>query len=158
MARQTEPQTTSETSILTNGLGQSPASPPIDDERVSLRVEKEANGARDINGRQTREEHVEDMPAVRPTEEARSLAKKSLPGTCQQSLRMEVIDYIKPKISDPSILHASNAISILEDFVSNRLSTLEGTEEIHQLAKKIILNEIERHRAFLNRRHHVISA
>jgi len=158
MAQQTEPQTTSETSILTLGLGQSPASPPSKDERVSPRVGKEANGAGNINGRQTREEQVEGMPAVQPTEKAGSLAKKSMPGTCQQSLRMEVIDYVKPKISDPSILHANNAISILEDFVSNRLPALEGTEEVHQLAKKIIQDEIERHRAFLNRRHLVISA
>ena len=161
MAGQTDSKTVTETSALTRGSGPRPAAAPRNDERSPASVAKEVSGIRGIDDKETIEDGVTPVRAAKAAdaaEETDELARKAVLGARRRSLRAELNDFVMPKVSDPSILHANSLIGILEDFVVNRLPKLEGTSELRALAETVIKDEIARHRAFLNRRHHGIAA
>lgn len=67
------------------------------------------------------------------------------------SLEADIVDFTIPRISEPSIFHASRSISLLEHFLHNLLPTLDESEELRVLAAKVISDEISRQRDVLER-------
>jgi len=67
------------------------------------------------------------------------------------SLETDIVDFTIPRITEPSIFHASRSISLLEHFLDDLLPTLDESEELRVLAAKVIGDEISRQRDVLER-------
>jgi len=59
-------------------------------------------------------------------------------------LQQELLDYIMPKIPDPSILQPVHALPLLRALLSDLLPKLGGDQNSRQLAAMVIGNEIAR--------------
>ena len=73
-------------------------------------------------------------------------------------LQQEMLEYVMPKIADPSILQPSRALPLLRALLSDVLPALDGNENAQQLAATVIGNEISRSRELLDRLHQGLSA
>jgi hypothetical protein len=69
-----------------------------------------------------------------------------------------IVDFVMPRISDPTIFQGDRSISILEQLASDILPNLEESSELRSLAGAIIADEIARHRDLLTRIHAGIGA
>ncbi|HLK82471.1 MAG TPA: hypothetical protein VKT99_13410 [Xanthobacteraceae bacterium] len=69
-----------------------------------------------------------------------------------------IVDFVMPRISDPTIFQGGRSISILEQLASEILPHLEESDELRSLAGAIIADEIARHRELLIRLHSGIAA
>lgn len=69
-----------------------------------------------------------------------------------------IVDFVMPRISDPTIFQGDRSISILEQLASDILPNLEESSELRSLAGAIIADEIARHRELLTRIHAGIGA
>jgi hypothetical protein len=69
-----------------------------------------------------------------------------------------IVDFVMPRISDPTIFQGDRSISILEQLASDILPNLEESSELRALAGAIIADEIARHRDLLTRIHAGIGA
>jgi hypothetical protein len=69
-----------------------------------------------------------------------------------------IVDFVMPRISDPTIFQGDRSISILEQLASDILPNLEESSELRSLAGAIIADEIARHRELLTRIHSGIGA
>jgi len=69
-----------------------------------------------------------------------------------------IVDFVMPRISDPTIFLGDRSISILEQLASDILPHLEESYELRSLAGAIIADEIARHRELLTRLHSGIAA
>jgi hypothetical protein len=96
--------------------------------------------------------------AVNGAGEAGELAIRKARSARGRSLRKELDKFVMPDMENPSVLQATSAIRVMEDFIVNGLPNLEGTKELRSLAVAVIKDEIARHRALLDRRHHGIAA
>jgi hypothetical protein len=68
-----------------------------------------------------------------------------------ESLESDLVDFTIPRITEPSIFHASRSISLLEHFLDDLLPNLDESEELRVLAARVIGDEISRQREVLNR-------
>lgn len=75
-----------------------------------------------------------------------------------RSHRQRVADFVRPRLSDPSVLRSPRSVSILEHLVADILPQLDDGEELRALAGAIIAEEIARHRDLLSRIHAGIAA
>jgi len=73
-------------------------------------------------------------------------------------LREEMIDFVIPRIGDPTVLRGDHSISILEYLISSVLPTLPGSEEVRAAASAVLADEIGRHRELISRVHRGIAA
>jgi hypothetical protein len=87
-----------------------------------------------------------------------SADQESFGSASGRSLDEELNDFIAPRISDLSLLQGGGAMAVLENFLAEGLPGLEGAAELRSLAMAVISDEISRHRAILDRRHHGIAA
>jgi hypothetical protein len=69
-----------------------------------------------------------------------------------------MIDFIMPLISDPGIFQNGRVVDLLEYLQANLLSELDNREELTELAKQIIEDEIARHNLVAQRRQSEIAA
>jgi hypothetical protein len=69
-----------------------------------------------------------------------------------------IVDFVMPRISDPTIFQGGRSISILEQLASDILPNLEESSELRSLAGAIIADEIARHRELQTRIHAGIAA
>jgi hypothetical protein len=69
-----------------------------------------------------------------------------------------IVDFVMPRISDPTIFQGGRSISILEQLASDILPNLEESSELRSLAGAIIADEIARHRELQSRIHAGIAA
>jgi hypothetical protein len=69
-----------------------------------------------------------------------------------------IVDFVMPRISDPTIFQGGRSISILEQLASDILPNLEESNELRSLAGAIIADEITRHRELLTRLYAGIAA
>jgi hypothetical protein len=69
-----------------------------------------------------------------------------------------IVDFVMPRISDPTIFQGDRSISILEQLAADILPNLEESGELRSLAGAIIADEIARHRELLTRIHAGIGA
>jgi hypothetical protein len=67
------------------------------------------------------------------------------------SLEVEIVDFTIPRITEPTIFHPSQSISLLEHFLNDLLPTLGESEELNGLAVRVISDEISRQREVLDR-------
>ncbi|WP_245492974.1 MULTISPECIES: hypothetical protein [unclassified Mesorhizobium] len=63
------------------------------------------------------------------------------------SLEDALIDFVMPRISDPVILRRS--VSILQDCITHLVPNLDGGEQLKDLARTLMWDEIGRHRDLL---------
>jgi hypothetical protein len=99
-------------------------------------VEKAAARTRETNGA-ARSERPETADFQPPS------------GSSGKSLDDALIDFIMPRIPDPAILRRS--VSILQHCVTDLVPDLEGGEQLKNLARTLMQDEIERHRELLGR-------
>jgi hypothetical protein len=64
-----------------------------------------------------------------------------------------IVDFIEPRMSDPSAFLGGRSLSILERLVSDIIPTFDDSEELRSLAGAVIADEIERHRELATRVH-----
>jgi len=69
-----------------------------------------------------------------------------------------IVDFVMPRISDPTVFQGGRSISILEQLASDILPNLEENDELRSLAGAVIADEIARHRELLMRLHSGIAA
>jgi hypothetical protein len=69
-----------------------------------------------------------------------------------------IVDFVMPRISDPTIFQGGRSISILEQLASDILPNLDESSELRSLAGAIIADEIARHRELQTRIHAGIAA
>ena len=69
-----------------------------------------------------------------------------------------IVDFVMPRISDPTIFQGGRSISILEQLASDILPHLEESDELLSLAGAVIADELARHRELLTRLHTGIAA
>jgi hypothetical protein len=67
------------------------------------------------------------------------------------SLEAEIIDFIIPRIGEPSIFHSSRAITLLEYFLKDLLPLIDEGEEFSEQVFRVIKDEIDRQRDVLDR-------
>lgn len=161
MTGQTETKTVTGSRTPVRSTGPRPAGPSRNDERSPSGAPKDASGARGVEDKRMLDNGVAPVQPAKTAEETENtseLANTIVRGARRRSLRRELNDYVMPKVTDPSILHASSLINILEDFAVNHLPKLEGTQELRALAETVIKDEIARARAFVNRRDQGIAA
>src|SRR5262249_8813768 len=84
-------------------------------------------------------------------------AREQIGRLARRSLREEVIDFIIPRIGDPTILRGEHSVSILEHLVCRLLPSLQGTEEMRAVAAAVLSDEIVRHRDLVSRIHRGIA-
>ena len=70
-----------------------------------------------------------------------------------RSLRQYIVDFVEPRISDPTVFQNGRSLSILEHLASDIIPTLDESKELRSLAGAIIADEIERHRELVTRLH-----
>jgi hypothetical protein len=78
--------------------------------------------------------------------------------TATQSLRQAIAEFVKPKISNPSLLHGSRTTLILEQLVNDILPMLEGSEELRTLASTVLEDEMGRRQELDSRIHTGLAA
>ncbi|WP_125461599.1 MULTISPECIES: hypothetical protein [Rhodomicrobium] len=61
------------------------------------------------------------------------------------SVEASLIDFIMPLISNPSIFYESNMILLLEYLRDDVLPSLDGNDELKELATKVVDEELDRH-------------
>ncbi len=101
---------------------------------------------------------IDAADAVNGAAESGELTVKKARSARGHSLRKELDKFVMPDMENPSVLQASSAIRVMEDFIVNGLPKLDGTKELRSLAIAVLKDEIARHRALLDRRHHGIAA
>jgi hypothetical protein len=69
-----------------------------------------------------------------------------------------IVDFVMPRISDPTIFQGDRTISILEQLASDILPNLDESNELRSLAGAIITDEIARQRELPTRIHAGIGA
>jgi hypothetical protein len=103
-------------------------------------------------------ETTDAIDAVNGAADSGELTVKKARSARGHSLRKELDKFVMPSMDNPSIMQASSAIRVMEDFIVNGLPALDGTKELRSLAIAVLKDEIARHRALLDRRHHGIAA
>jgi hypothetical protein len=78
--------------------------------------------------------------------------------TATQSLRQAIAEFVKPKISNPSLLHGTRTTLILEQLVNDILPMLEGSEELRTLASTVLEDEMGRRQELASRIHTGLAA
>ena len=120
---------------------------------TSGREAQQADGARGQTINRRRLNNVEKAAAR--TREANGAARSETAdfqppsGSTGKSLDDALIDFIMPRIPDPAILRRS--ASILQHCVTDLVPDLEGGEQLKNLARTLMQDEIERHRELLGR-------
>lgn len=75
----------------------------------------------------------------------------------QQSMLSDLLDFVMPTVSDPSIFHTQRCIRLLQHVVSEIIPNLDESEELRSLATVMLNEEIERQRDLQNRRNGAIA-
>jgi hypothetical protein len=87
-----------------------------------------------------------------------SIAGRRASASTGRSPHQCIIDFVMPRISDPTVFQGGRPISILERLASDILPNLEENDELRSLAGAVIADEIARHRELLMRLHSGIAA
>jgi hypothetical protein len=133
----------------------------IDNDRLDVALESPGQPAR---GRPVEVERRAVDPAATKPADAQDFeafinaAEEGTATSLSGSHRQRVADFVRPRLSDPSVLRFPRSVSILEHLVADILPKLDDGEELRALAGAIIAEEIARHRDLLSRIHAGIAA
>ena len=107
------------------------------------------------DGRLKRSDRVERQDDVAPAGEFTAIggseSVEERRAEEHDSLEADIVDFTIPRITEPSIFHASRSISLLEHFLDDLLPNLDESEELRVLAARVIGDEISRQRDVLDR-------
>ena len=71
--------------------------------------------------------------------------------SAEPTLEAQVVDFVMPRISEPSIFRGGRSLVLLEFLRDAVLPVLDDNEELRELALKVIDDEISRQREVLER-------
>lgn len=110
---------------------------------------QKAINRRRLNGIDKASGHTRETGAAAQSNRPETADFQSSSNPAGQSVDDALIDFVMPRIPEPAILRRS--VSILQHCVTELVPDLDGGDQLKNLAKTLIDDEIERHRELLGR-------